>query len=112
MIQENTELKLQPDAKFKGGGYNVSASPCQAGQDTEGIKKFILQELKNPKYDGYRFPRQNYFLGKWFKHGGWYPDHVLRFFRKDKADIARRLEYALLQISYIICVFFDTKGQS
>lgn len=28
--------------------------------------------------------RQNYFLCKWFKHGGWYPDHVLRFFRKDK----------------------------
>jgi len=51
---------------------------------TEGIKSFILQELKNPIYDGYRFPRQNYFLDKWLKHGGWYPDHVLRFFRKDR----------------------------
>jgi glycosyltransferase involved in cell wall biosynthesis len=51
---------------------------------TEAIKQFILQELKNPSCDGYRFPRQNYFLGEWLKHGGWYPDHVLRLFRKDR----------------------------
>lgn len=51
---------------------------------TEAMKQFILQELKNPSYDGYRFPRQNYFLGKWLKHGGWYPDHVLRLFRRDR----------------------------
>ncbi len=51
---------------------------------TEEIKLFILQELQNPLHDGYRFPRRNYFLGKWLKHGGWYPDHVLRLFRKDR----------------------------
>ena len=53
---------------------------------TEGIKQFILRELKNPIHDGYRFPRENYFLGKWLKHGGWYPDHVLRLFRKDRGS--------------------------
>jgi glycosyltransferase involved in cell wall biosynthesis len=51
---------------------------------TEEIKQFIIRELENPSYDGYRFPRKNYFLGKWLKYGGWYPDHVLRFFRRDK----------------------------
>ena len=51
---------------------------------TEGIRQFIMQELQKPAHDGYRFPRQNYFLGAWLKHGGWYPDHVLRFFRKDQ----------------------------
>jgi glycosyltransferase involved in cell wall biosynthesis len=51
---------------------------------TDILRNFILKELKNPQHDGYRFPRQNYFLGKWLKHGGWYPDHVLRLFRKDK----------------------------
>jgi len=51
---------------------------------TDAIKSFILQELKDPSYDGYRFPRQNYFLGRWMKHGGWYPDMVLRFFNKDR----------------------------
>lgn len=51
---------------------------------SDELKTFILNELKNPAYDGYRFSRQNYFLGKWLKHGGWYPDHVLRLFRKDR----------------------------
>jgi len=50
----------------------------------EEIKQFIMQELQNPAHDGYCFPRQNYFLGAWLKHGGWYPDHVLRLFRKDR----------------------------
>lgn len=49
-----------------------------------GLKEFILKELKGPGLDGYRFPRQNFFLGKWMKHGGWYPDYVLRLFRKDR----------------------------
>lgn len=51
---------------------------------TEDLRHFILRELEKPRYDGYRFPRKNYFLGKWMKHGGWYPDHVLRLFRKDR----------------------------
>lgn len=30
----------------------------------------------------YYFPRKNYVLGKWLKHGGWWPDYVPRLFRK------------------------------
>lgn len=51
---------------------------------TEDLKTSIQKILQHPEHDGYRFPRQNYFLGKWLKHGGWYPDHVLRLFRKDR----------------------------
>jgi hypothetical protein len=51
---------------------------------SEGMKRFIEREMLNPSHDGYRFPRQNFFLGKWLRHGGWYPDHVLRLFRKDR----------------------------
>jgi glycosyltransferase involved in cell wall biosynthesis len=32
--------------------------------------------------NGLSCPRKNYFLGKWMRHGGWYPDRVMRFFRK------------------------------
>ncbi len=44
----------------------------------------IRAEVANPRHDGYRFPRDNYFLGRRMRHGGWYPDHVLRLFRKEK----------------------------
>lgn len=32
---------------------------------------------------GARFPRLTWFMGRWIRHGDWYPDHVLRLFRRD-----------------------------
>jgi len=34
------------------------------------------------KFEGYAMPRQNLFLGKWMRHGGFYPDPKLRLFRR------------------------------
>ncbi|MBU1693253.1 MAG: glycosyltransferase family 2 protein [Verrucomicrobia bacterium] len=31
---------------------------------------------------GYEFPRQVYYIGRWIRHGEWYPDVKLRLFRK------------------------------
>jgi glycosyltransferase involved in cell wall biosynthesis len=31
---------------------------------------------------GFSCPRKNYFLGKWMRWGGWYPDRVVRLFRR------------------------------
>lgn len=32
---------------------------------------------------GYEFPRQVFYLGRWIRHGEWYPDVKLRLFKKD-----------------------------
>jgi glycosyltransferase involved in cell wall biosynthesis len=32
--------------------------------------------------DGYYVPRRNLFLGRFIRHGGWFPDHQLRLFRR------------------------------
>jgi glycosyltransferase involved in cell wall biosynthesis len=37
---------------------------------------------------GYLMPRQTLFLGRWLKHSGWYPDCVLRLFRREKGDFS------------------------
>ncbi len=42
------------------------------------IKKLITKKT----YSAYYFPRQNYILGRWLKHGGWWPDYVPRLFAK------------------------------
>jgi glycosyltransferase involved in cell wall biosynthesis len=34
------------------------------------------------KFNGYSIPRQNLFLGRWMRHGGFYPDPKLRLFRR------------------------------
>jgi glycosyltransferase involved in cell wall biosynthesis len=38
-----------------------------------------------PTADAYFVPRKNYFLGRWIRHCGWYPDYRQpQFFRKDR----------------------------
>lgn len=37
--------------------------------------------------DGYYLRRKLYYLGRWLRHGEWYPDNKLRLFRKSKARI-------------------------
>ncbi|MGA1192807.1 MAG: glycosyltransferase family 2 protein [Kiritimatiellia bacterium] len=50
-----------------------------------GLRDEILAEfaVPNRKYLGYEFPRLVFFLGRWIKHGEWYPDVKLRLFHKD-----------------------------
>jgi glycosyltransferase involved in cell wall biosynthesis len=35
------------------------------------------------RFTGASFPRKVWFLGRWITHGDWYPDRVLRLYRKD-----------------------------
>lgn len=49
------------------------------------LRDEILAEFEqgHGRYLGYEFPRQVYYLGRWIRHGEWYPDIKLRLFRKD-----------------------------
>lgn len=42
----------------------------------------------DPPCDGFRMPRCTFFLDRWIKHSGWYPDWKLRLFRREKGRIA------------------------
>lgn len=44
----------------------------------------IAIAIQNPDYDGYYINRRVYFLGKWIRHGGKYPDWNLRLFKYKK----------------------------
>jgi len=36
-------------------------------------------------FAGYAIPRLVYYLGRWWRRGGWYPDYDVRLFRRDRA---------------------------
>jgi glycosyltransferase involved in cell wall biosynthesis len=44
-----------------------------------------MQSEKHEDFAGYRFPRKTYYLGRWIRHGGWYPDFQLRLFDRKRA---------------------------
>ena len=43
----------------------------------------------NPPTDAYYLKRRNLFLGRWIKHGGFYPDPKLRLFRRTAANFTQ-----------------------
>jgi len=49
--------------------------------------------------DGYRIPRKTFFLGKWIRHGGWYPDYNLRLFRKGKGRFEDRVVHEAIRVA-------------
>ncbi len=34
--------------------------------------------------DGYRIARRSFYMGRWIRGGGWYPDYQLRFYRQSR----------------------------
>lgn len=52
----------------------------------------------NTPYNGYFVPRKNFFLGKWIRHGGWWPDYTLRFFLKEYAKIKERKVHERVEV--------------
>lgn len=61
---------------------------CSSGLKEE-IVSFVASNNHNIK--GFKLPRQNYFLGKWIKYGGWYPGYQLRFFKRSNVKVSDRL---------------------
>ena len=51
-----------------------------------GLREELIA-LKNdePACSGFTVPRRVFYLGRWIKHSGWYPDRRVRLFRGDRA---------------------------
>lgn len=49
------------------------------------LRASILAALARPELPaGFEFPRRTWYLGRWIRHGGWYPDVKLRLFRRSQ----------------------------
>jgi len=64
------------------------------------LKREIKQVIKNNnrRKVAYFIPRKNYFLGRWLRKGGQYPDYVIRFFRKGKARLPCKSVHEQMQV--------------
>ena len=54
-------------------------------QAISGIQNVLNNDTP---YTVYRIPRKCVYLGRWIRHGGWYPDYQIRFFNKGNAQWA------------------------
>ena len=69
----------------------------------EEVEPSLADEIRsvlaaNPSVDGFWIPRKNFFLGRWIKHGGFYPDRKLRLFRRGAGQFEDRPVHEDLRI--------------
>jgi glycosyltransferase involved in cell wall biosynthesis len=66
---------------------------------SSGLSAEIRQVLEEfPLCYGYFIPRKNYFLGRWIRYCGWYPDFNLRLFRKSMGRFREREVHEKVEI--------------
>lgn len=66
---------------------------------TDDLADQIRHAVAEGKHDAYWMPRRSFFLGKWIRHCGWYPDRQLRLARRHLAVFEHRLVHETLSIA-------------
>jgi glycosyltransferase involved in cell wall biosynthesis len=67
---------------------------------TAGLAKEIRSVIQNPRqHSGFQVPRRAYFLGRWIKHGGWYPGYVIRLFKKEAGHFGEEKVHERLHLT-------------
>lgn len=65
---------------------------------TPELRKEIGLAIVDNAYDGYFLPRLSSYCGQFIKHGGWYPDYVLRLFRREKGRFSLELVHESVMV--------------
>jgi len=98
---DTVEIARQSGARviandFAGFGPQKNFALAQAGGDwvlstdaDERVSPMLAAQIKQAvergEADGYEMPRLSSFCGRVMRHSGWYPDYVLRLFRRSRA---------------------------
>jgi len=88
--------------EWKGFGAQKNSAIAKCSGDwvlaldaDEEVSPALAEEIRTllagqPQHDAYFLPRRNFFLGRWMRHGGYYPDPKLRLFRRGSAQFEER----------------------
>ena len=79
--QKNFALSLARGDWVLSIDADERVSPALAGE----IERAIARESSDASANGYEIPRLSSFVGREMRHSGWFPDYVLRLFRRGKA---------------------------
>lgn len=63
------------------------------------IARVITAAGDSPATVAFSVPRKNLFLGRWIRHGGYWPDRKVRLFRRGAAQFAGRLVHEDLSLA-------------
>jgi glycosyltransferase involved in cell wall biosynthesis len=63
------------------------------------LVEILIENKADEHFAGLWIPRKNHFLGRWMKHGGFWPDPKVRFFRRGSGQFENRLVHEDVRIT-------------
>jgi glycosyltransferase involved in cell wall biosynthesis len=63
------------------------------------LQNEICEMVQASSRDGFRVPRCSFYLGRWIRHGGWYPDYQTRLFKREKGSWAGGGVHEVLKVN-------------
>jgi glycosyltransferase involved in cell wall biosynthesis len=91
---KGAQVVSAPDWRGYGAQKNLALSQAHGDwvlsidadeRVTPELAREIERAIEEGTVSGYRMPRLSSFCGREIRHSGWYPDYVLRLFRRGKA---------------------------
>ncbi len=65
-------------------------------ETAEVIRKITADASSNA--NGFSFPRKNFFAGRWIRHAGWWPDRVVRLFRRQSGRMTQASVHEAVEV--------------
>ena len=95
-------------AKQKQKAVDYATSPWVLILDADErispeLRDEIASVVQNTDCEGFYLPRKNFFLGRWIRYSGWWPDSTLRLFRKGKGVIEDREVHEKVLVQGMVC---------
>ena len=77
---EVVTVQLEEEIRERILNSNSNSSSNSSSNSNSGLSSGSRQGL-NPQ-TAYRLPRRSFYLGRWIRYGGWYPDYQTRLFHR------------------------------
>ncbi len=80
-----------------GGDWVLSIDADE--QVSPQLQAEIIQAMQNNNADGFEIPRLSSYCGREMKHGGWWPDYVLRLFKRESGKFSSELVHERIYVT-------------
>jgi glycosyltransferase involved in cell wall biosynthesis len=90
-VQKNRALALATQPWILSIDADERVSPALA-------REIQMAIAENNRFDAYAVPRLSSYCGQYMRHGGWYPDVIVRLFRRGKARFSNALVHESVQV--------------